>query len=126
MVEDSEFRFVATRAKELLAPTCAPPDHLPKFNLGFYGFGEDKIDDLRHVDTGVEHVDRNGDRQFVTRILELVYQCLGARLIVVDDLAEPAPILRIEFVKYFVKQNRVAMVAREDDGFPESLIVSLP
>ena len=37
-----------------------------------YWLGENEIDDLGYVDSGIEHINRNGDGKDVFRILEVV------------------------------------------------------
>ena len=41
----------------------AAADHLPELDVGVHRLGEDEVDDLGHVDAGVEHVHRDGDGQ---------------------------------------------------------------
>ena len=88
----------------------AAADHLPELDGRLDRLGEDEVDDFRHVDAGVEHVDRDRDGQVVVRAvaLEVVDQLLGARVVVVDDLAEVTAILRIHLVEELREQDRRA------------------
>ena len=63
VVEDQEVGLVLAGAEEVVAEPGAPADHLPELHVGVDRLGEDEVDDLGHVDAGVEHVDRDGDRK---------------------------------------------------------------
>ena len=65
VVEDQELSLVSARAEQVLAQPRAAADHLPELHVGLDRLGEDEVDDLGHVDAGVEHVDRDGDGQLV-------------------------------------------------------------
>lgn len=39
----------------------APSDHLPELRLGTHQLEEHQVDHLGHVDSGVEHIDRDRD-----------------------------------------------------------------
>ena len=66
VVEDREAVFILAGSKEIGAEPRPAPDHLPEFRLGADELEEDQIDDLRHVDPGVEHIDRDREvRRFV-------------------------------------------------------------
>ena len=63
VVEDQEVRLVLARAEQVFAEPGAAADHLPELDVGVDRLGEDQVDDLGHVDAGVEHVHRDGDGQ---------------------------------------------------------------
>ena len=60
VVEDAEELLVLAGAEEIGAKPRAAADHLPKLRLRPDQLEEHEVDDLRHVDAGIEHVD--GDR----------------------------------------------------------------
>ena len=57
--------------------------------------------------------------------LEVVDQFLGARIVVVDHLAEVAAVLRVHLVEQVVQQDGVVVVAGEDDGLADRLAVGI-
>ena len=63
VVEDQEVRLVLAGSEQVLAEPGAAADHLPELDVGVDRLGEDEVDDLGHVDAGVEHVHRDGDGQ---------------------------------------------------------------
>ena len=60
-VEDVEVLLVLARAEQVRAQPRAAADHLPELGLRAHQLEEHEVDDLRHVDAGVEHVDRDRD-----------------------------------------------------------------
>ena len=59
-VEDKEFLLVFA-IQEAGAQACASADHLPELGLAEYPLEEDKIDNFRHVDAGIQHIHGNSD-----------------------------------------------------------------
>ena len=60
-VEDVEARLVVAGPEQVGAQPGAAAEHLPELGLGPHQLEEHEVDDLGHVDAGVEHVDRDGD-----------------------------------------------------------------
>ena len=67
-VEDQEVLLVLSRTEQVRAQPRAAADHLPELGLRADDLEEDEVDHLRHVDAGVEHVDRYGDVRGLRRI----------------------------------------------------------
>src|SRR4051794_7702138 len=60
-VEDLELILVLARPEEILSQPCASADHLPELGLRANELEEDEVHDFGYVDSGIEHVDREGD-----------------------------------------------------------------
>ena len=74
----------------------AAPDHLPELGVGVDRLGKDQVDDLAHVDAGIEHVHTDGDAGHVV-VGELVEQAalaVDARVIGNQHLGQLAFVLR--------------------------------
>jgi hypothetical protein len=120
VIEDQELGLVLARPEQIAAQPGAAPDHLPELHVGPDRLGEHQVDDLGDVDAGVEHVDRDRDRQIVGRVLEVGDEVLGARLVVVDDLAEGRAVLRVQLGEHVGQVDRVVVVAGEHDGLADA------
>ncbi|WP_335991036.1 hypothetical protein [Glycomyces sp. MUSA5-2] len=94
----------------------AAADHLPELGLRPDRFEEEEVNDLGHVDAGVEHVDRDRNARGLVRYGEVVDElaCIGHP--VGDDLCELAQVLGVVRVEPFGDELGVVLVAREDDG----------
>ena len=115
MVEYEELGLVLARAEQVRAQTSATADHLPELDPGFDRLGEDQIDHFRHVDTGVEHVHRDGDTEVVLRLLELLDQRIHMRNFVVDDLADLGAVLRVELAEQLFQMLGMVLPLGKDD-----------
>jgi hypothetical protein len=117
VIEDLEMRLVLVRSEQIQAQPRAASDHLPELDVRVHGLGEHQVDDLRHVDARIEHVHRDGDRQVGVRAraFEVVDQFFGPRIVGVDHAAEVAAVLRVQLVEQILQQDRVFVVAGEDD-----------
>ena len=56
-VNELEVLLVKSIAQQILAKACATTDHLPKLNLGTNLLKEDQVQNFRHIDTGIQHID---------------------------------------------------------------------
>src|SRR4051794_20415792 len=59
VVDDQEV-FLDLASKAIHMETSPTPDHLPELDFTEDWFGKYKILNCRHVNTGIEHVHRNG------------------------------------------------------------------
>ena len=118
MVKDAKHALVLAEAEEVRTETRASANHLPELHRRFDGPRENQVHDLRNVDPGIEHVDRDRYGQIVvgTFALEIVDQLLGTRIVVVDHLAELAGVLRIHFIEELTHQHRMLMVPCKYDA----------
>ena len=117
MIEDQKLLLVFAPTEQIGTQAGASTNHLPEFDPGLYRLGEHKIDHLRHVDTGVQHVDRNGYSEIVIRLFELLDQRADMGDAIVDNLANLGPILRIEFAEELLEMLSVILTLSEDDCF---------
>jgi hypothetical protein len=83
--------------------------------------GEDQIDDLRHVDAGVEHVDRDGDVRRLVRLRECVDQRLRVRQLGMNDARERAFVVEVILVEALADVLSVQLIFGEDDGLAEAI-----
>lgn len=125
VIEDQELALVLTWTKQVFAETGAAPDHLPELDLALHRLGEDKIHHLGDVDARVQHVYRDCYAQVTFRLLELVDQLPGPRLLGVDDTAELTGELRVHLIEQVSQQSGVVNVAGEDDALAGQLAVGV-
>ncbi|MNJ30227.1 hypothetical protein D3C77_248230 [compost metagenome] len=107
--------LVFAPTEQIGTQASAPTNHLPEFDPGFNRLGKHKVDHLRHVDTGVQHVDRNSYSEVVIRFFELLDQRAHIGDAVVDNLADLDPVLRVEFAEESFEMLSVILALSEDD-----------
>ena len=94
---------------------------MPEFDKGLYWFGEYQVDDFRHINAGVEHVDGDSDGQWPgfggVVVFEIVDQCFSVVDGVIDDLAKVAAVLRVITIEDFEEVLGVHMLASKYNGF---------
>lgn len=120
VIEDEEFGFVPARAEEVFREARTAADHLPELDARFDGLGEDEIDDLGHVDAGIEHVDGdgNGGVRFSFEVADELFPCGN---LVIDHRAKGSAILRVHYVEELVQLFGVIVATGEDDGLAQLL-----
>ena len=69
--------LVVAGPEQVGAQPGAAADHLPELGLRPDQLEEHEVDDLGHVDAGVEHVDRDGDVRGLVLDREVVDQALA-------------------------------------------------
>ncbi|KAF5038351.1 hypothetical protein DSECCO2_555140 [anaerobic digester metagenome] len=99
MIEDTEDTLVLAGTVQVFAQPGATANHLPKFYIRLQWLGKDEVDHLRHIDSSVKHVHGHCNGQIMVGIFEIIYELLGTRIVVVDDLAKFTSKLRIHLVK---------------------------
>ena len=98
-------------AEQVLAEPGAAADHLPELDVGVDRLGEDQVHDsgtsmpVSSMSTEMAMV-RSGS----SFALEVVDQFLGPRVVVVDDPAEVAAVLRVHLVEEVLEQDGVVVV----------------
>lgn len=113
---------MVTWAEKIRTKARAAAHHLPELGLRADRLGEDEIHDLRHVDPGVEHVDRDSDVGRLVLSREVVDEGLGVETAVVGDDARELPcVARIGRVEAFLDVFRVSLVLSKDDGLAEAV-----
>ncbi len=95
VVEDVEELLVLPGPEQVGTEPRAAADHLPELGLRAHQLEEDEIHDLRHVDAGVEHVDRDGDVRRLVLVREVVDQALRVLGLEGDDAGELALVVRV-------------------------------
>ena len=112
MIEDSEMRLVFSWSEQIRAKPGAAADHLFELDHGSDRLCEYEIDDFRHVDSGVQHIDGHRDfRVAVRRAFKVVDQLFGPGVVVIDDPAEFTAVLREQFVEDLRQQDGMVVVA---------------
>ena len=94
-IEDVEEFLVPAGPEQVRAQPGAAAEHLPEFRLRPHDLEEDQVDDLRHIDAGVEHVDRDRDVRRFVRLIKIVEQRLRVFGLVVDHPRERAFEMRV-------------------------------
>ena len=110
-------------AEEIGAQPRPAPKHLPEFCLRADDLEEDEIDDLGHVDAGVEHVDGDGDVRGFLGPREIIDQGLGVLGLEIDHASERSLEMWIVLVKPLDDEGRVIVVLGEDDRLAEPVAV---
>jgi hypothetical protein len=107
------------RPKQVLAQARAAPEHLPELGLRADDLEEHQIDDLGHVDAGVQHIDRDGDVRHLLLVGEVVDQALRVLGLVGHDAGEVALVVRVVGVEALGDEVGVVVVLGEDDGLAQ-------
>ncbi len=123
-IEDEKLFLVLVRVEEIRAEPWTSSDHLPELRFRPYYLAKDEIEDLRHIDAGVEHVDVHGYSGLTVFDTKLIDKRLGVFHLVVDDTEELARLVRIKRVESLRDELLVPMVSGEDNGFPELVATS--
>ena len=89
-VEDAEIFLVLVGAEQIGAEACASSNHLPELDPGVDRLKEDRVNDLRHVDS-VEHVHRDRDVRGLVFLRKVVDQALRIFGVVVDQFGQSYP-----------------------------------
>ncbi len=117
-VEDIELVFILSVYEPFAEPRSAT-DHLPEFRLAHDLLEEDKVQNFGHVDTRVEHIDRDCDlRRQLLGVGEIVDRFLREFVVIIDDscISGHCRILLIEDVEDLFG---VAVVLRKDNRLAE-------
>jgi hypothetical protein len=94
-IEDVKEFLVPPGPKQVGAQPGAATEHLPEFRLRPHDLVKDQIDDLRHIDAGVEHVDRDRNVGRLLRLIKIIEQRLRVFGLVVDRPRERAFEMRV-------------------------------
>src|SRR5439155_12913632 len=85
---------------------------------------EDEVDDFGHVDSGIEHIDRDRDVRRLRRNREAVDQALRILDREIDQACEFTFVLGVILVETFRDEYGVRVILRENDGFAETISTS--
>ena len=126
-VKDIKLLFVFAISKDIRAKTSTATNHLPKFNLRADYLKEYQVQHLRHIDAGVEHIDRNGYLNVafgcLFRLGKIIKQILRIGGIVIYDRAEVRSILRIEHMETLHNEFCVLVPMRKNDSFANGVAI---
>ena len=125
VVKDQKLTLVLARAEQVFAQSRTSANHLPELHLAFDRLGEDEVHNLRHVDTSVQHVYRNGYAKFALGFFELVNQFFGPWFLRVDDAAKLTSKLWVHLVEEIYQEAGMIDLSREDDGLAWELTVGV-
>ena len=120
-VEDVEFLLVFARTEKVLAETGSSAYHLLKLNLRLDNLEEYKVQNLRHIDTCVEHVHRYSYLRHLGFHLEVGDDGRMVLHLVVYQLAVVSTTLGIELVKALHDALGMLVVVGKDDGLAHVL-----
>ena len=101
---------------------CAASDHLPEFRLAHDLLEKHKVENLRHVHAGVQHIDGNGDLGLFLRVGEIVNRLLREFQLVVDH-HRVAGQVGVFLIEYFQDKLRVTVISRKNNCLAEVLAV---
>ena len=66
-IKNIKFIFVLS-IKQTRTQSRSTPDHLPELRLAHYLFKENEVHNLRHINSGIQHINRNGDLRKFFRV----------------------------------------------------------
>ena len=118
-IEDVKEFLVLPRPEQIRTEPRAAAEHLPELRFRSDDFEEDQVHDLRHVDAGVEHVDRDGDVRRLVRLAEIVDQRLRIIGLEIDHSREGALEVRVVGIEALRDELRVLLILGEDDRLAE-------
>ena len=119
VVEDAEVLLVLGRPEQVRTQARASAEHLPEFGLRAHQLEEDQVHDLGDVDSGVEHVHRDGDVRRLVLGREVVDQALRVLGLECDHARELALVVRVVGVEALRDELGVVLVLGEQDGLAE-------
>ena len=90
-VDDEKVRL-AIAGSGVFVEACAAADHLPELHTAEDRLGEHERLNGGDVDTGIEHVDRNGNAWHILE-LEVVKYVLGTLHVAVDDFGQTTALI---------------------------------
>ena len=82
-IKNIEFLLIFS-VQQTRTESCAPPNHLPEFCLAHNLFEKYQVQNLRHVDSRIQHIHGNGNLGQPFRIRKFINGALGIGHIVVD------------------------------------------
>ena len=120
-VEDVEEGLVLARPEQVQAEARTPTEHLPELGFRTHQLEKDQIHDLGDVDSGIEHVHRDGDMRRLVPRREAVDQALRILGPEGDDARELSLEVRVVGVETLGDELGVALVLGEEDGLAEPI-----
>ena len=111
------------RSEKIWTQARTAADHLPELGLRPHRLEEYKVDDLRHVDAGIQHIDRNGDMWRLVRVVQTIDERLRVTVFRDDHAREVAGKMRIIRIEARADKFGMSAVFGEDNGLPEPVAV---
>ena len=124
VVEQVEKRFILARRKQIRAEARAAPQHLPELGFRAHHLEEDQIEHFRHIDAGVEHIDRERNVRHLLLVGEVVNQALRIFGFVRHYPGEMALVVRVVDIETLGNKFGVGVVLGEDNGLAEPVAAS--
>ena len=121
VIKHVEELLVLTGSIQVRAQPRATPHHLPELGFGPNHLEEHQIDDLRHVDAGVQHVHRNSDVRHALLGGELVNQALRVFGLVGHHAGKMTVVVRVVEVEALGNELGVGVVLGKHDGLAKAV-----
>ena len=121
IIEDLEALFVHARSEQIGRKTGTAADHLQELDLGSHLLEEHQIDHVRNINTGVHHINADGDLRHTAAHLELFDQCQVALYMAVDQLAEIHAKLGIDLLEALNDFDCFDMAGCKNDGLAQRI-----
>src|SRR5262249_29631918 len=121
IIKNVEKFLIFARPKQVRAKPRSSPQHLPELCFRAHELEEDQIDNFRDVDTGVQHVHRNGDMRLFGWNRKIVYQVLNVVSLEVDDPRKLSFVVRIIDIKTLSDELRMVVILGEDYGLSQAI-----
>ena len=118
-VEDIETLLILS-AEDSRTQSGATANHLPELDFTLDDLEENQVQDVRYVDTRIQHIHGNGYLRLLVTDFELVDEVLRIGDVVVNEDAEPRTIFGIEYAEPLDDELGVAVVVGEDDGLADT------
>lgn len=118
-VKDIEAVLILT-AKDTRTQTGSAANHLPELDLALDDLEEHQVQDVRYVDTRIQHIHTDGYLRLSITDFELVDEVLRIGDIVVDEDTEPRSILGIQHTEPLDDEFGMAVVVGKDDGLADT------
>ena len=107
--------------KQVSAQPRAAAEHLPEFGFRPHDFEKDEVDDLRHINAGVEHVDRDRDVRRLVRLIKIIEQRLRVFGLVVDRPCKRAFKMRVVDIETLNDELRMFAILGENNRLAEPI-----
>ena len=120
-IEDVKLGFVESQAEQIGAQARAASYHLPELGFAANRLEDHQIQNVGHVDSRIQHIDRNRDLRHFVSIRKIVNQRLRIVDGVVDDATKMSGFFGIIDVETLDDELGVFVIARENDGFAQAV-----
>ena len=116
-IKDIKLTLVFPVDKTRTQPGSAA-DHLPELGLAHDLLEKDQVQDLRHIDAGIQHIYGNGNLRQLLRLRKIINRALRVGSIIVDHFRKAGK-MRVLFIKDITDLFGVFVISCKDDGLAE-------